>query len=45
MHVPAIAAIFQIEPLSATDWALVIGVSAAALAWRALPLPSGIWRR
>jgi hypothetical protein len=37
MHVPAIAGIFQIVPLSLRDWALVAGVSAAAVAWRAVP--------
>ncbi|WP_242393266.1 cation-translocating P-type ATPase [Anaeromyxobacter oryzisoli] len=37
MHVPAIAGIFQIVPLQASDWALVLAVSAASVAWRALP--------
>jgi len=38
MHVPAIAGVFQILPLSLSDWVLVLAVSAAAVAWRAVPL-------
>jgi P-type Ca2+ transporter type 2C len=37
MHVPAIATVFQIVPLELSDWALVLGVSAASVAWWAIP--------
>ncbi len=37
MHVPAIAAIFQIQPLSLSDWWLVAWVSAASIVWCAIP--------
>ncbi len=39
MHVPAIARVFQIVPLRLSDWALIAGVSAISIAWRALPMP------
>ena len=37
MHTPAIAAIFQIQPLSLSDWWLVAWVSVASIAWCAIP--------
>lgn len=37
MYVPAIAGVFQIAPLWASDWGLAVGVSLAAVAWRAVP--------
>jgi P-type Ca2+ transporter type 2C len=40
MHVPAVASVFQIQPLERSDWALVMGISVASVAWRAIP-----WRR
>jgi magnesium-transporting ATPase (P-type) len=43
MHVPPVAAVFAIQPLSPHDWLVVLGVSVASVAWRALPL--GLGRR
>jgi Ca2+-transporting ATPase len=37
MYVPAIAGVFQIEPLRADDWALVVGLALASVIWRAVP--------
>jgi hypothetical protein len=39
MYVPAIAGVFQLAPLRASDWVLVVAVSVAAIAWRAVPRP------
>jgi Ca2+-transporting ATPase len=39
MHVPAIARVFEMQPLSPSDWLLVVAVAAASVAWRAVPLP------
>jgi Ca2+-transporting ATPase len=39
MHLPITAGIFQIQPLSASDWGLVSWVSLVAVGWRALPWP------
>jgi Ca2+-transporting ATPase len=43
VHVPAIATVFQLAPLAAADWALVVGLAVGSVAWRALPLgrPAG----
>ncbi|HEU4384098.1 MAG TPA: cation-transporting P-type ATPase [Anaeromyxobacteraceae bacterium] len=48
MHWPAAAEVFQIQPLTASDWALVAGLSVLPVAWRALPWrreQKGAWRR
>jgi Ca2+-transporting ATPase len=37
LHVPAIAAVFQVGPLAPSDWALVAGLSVGSVIWRALP--------
>ena len=37
LHVPAIAAVFQVGPLALSDWALVAGLSVGSVIWRALP--------
>ena len=41
MYVPAIATIFQVVPIHPSDWGLVFGICAAALAWRAIPSRAG----
>jgi len=41
LHVPAIAAVFQVGPLALSDWALVVGLSVGSVAWRVLPFQSG----
>ncbi len=38
MHVPATAAVFQMQPLHSSDWALVLALAAGSVAWRAIPL-------
>ncbi len=37
MHVPAIASVFQIQPLLPSDWALVLALALGSIAWRAVP--------
>jgi hypothetical protein len=41
LHVPAIAAVFQVGPLALSDWALVVGLSVGSVAWRVLPSRRG----
>jgi Ca2+-transporting ATPase len=38
MHLPAIAAIFEIQPLRLDDWGVVLAVSVASIGWRVLPI-------
>ncbi len=51
MHWPAAASVLQIQPLPLADWALVVGLAALPVAWRAVPWPQGLqgrrgpWRR
>jgi P-type Ca2+ transporter type 2C len=37
MHVPWIAAIFQIEPLGLSDWAVAVLAALVSVVWRAIP--------
>jgi hypothetical protein len=39
MHVPAIAALFEIQPLASSDWLVALAAAAASVAWRAPPWP------
>ena len=38
LHVPAIADVFRVGPLSASDWGHVLVLALASVAWRAVPL-------
>jgi Ca2+-transporting ATPase len=37
LHVRTLAAVFRVEPLSASDWGHVLLLAAASVAWRAMP--------
>jgi cation-transporting ATPase F len=37
MYVPAVAALFEMQPLAASDWLLVLAVASASVLWRAVP--------
>jgi Ca2+-transporting ATPase len=39
MRVPWTRAVFQIQPLGAEDWGIVLGIAVASVAWRAIPWP------
>jgi Ca2+-transporting ATPase len=39
IHVPAVAGVFRMQPLAASDWGLVLALAAASVAWRAVPWP------
>ncbi|HSN91115.1 MAG TPA: cation-transporting P-type ATPase [Anaeromyxobacteraceae bacterium] len=41
LHVPAVADVFRVGPLSALDWGHVLLLAAASVAWRAVPRRRG----